>query len=44
MYITTRNIFLIADDAVDRRNFGILFLFLINILAVRGLTWTIFYF
>ena len=44
MYITTRNIFLIPDDAVDRRNFGILFLFLISISAVRGLTWTIFYF
>ena len=40
MYITTRNIFLIPDDAVDRRKLGILFL--INIQAVKGLTWTIF--
>ena len=35
MYITMRNIFLIPDDAVTNK---------ILILAVKGLTWTIFTF
>ena len=42
MYITMRNIFLIPNDAIDRRKLGIQFLFLI--LAVKGPTWTIVYF
>ena len=42
MYITMRNIFLIPNDAIDRRKLGIQLLFLI--LAVKGPTWTIVYF
>ena len=42
MYITMWNIFLIPNDAIDRRKLGIKILFLI--LAVKGPTRTIVYF